>query len=96
MIPMPDSRKIVAISRRNVLRNATAAAGGGVIFAATIIVDQAKAADKISKDAAAYQALPRNGAQCDICVLFQPPISCSLVDGPISTRGWCRYFTPRV
>jgi hypothetical protein len=92
---MPVSRKPVDISRRNLLRNATAAAGGGVIFAATMIVENAKAADKISQAAAAYQPIPKNGAQCDICTLFQPPISCTLVQGNINTQGWCKYFTPR-
>jgi hypothetical protein len=93
---MPDGREPVDISRRNLLRNATAAAGGGVIFAATMAVDNAKAGDKISQAAAAYQPIPKNGIQCDICTLFAAPISCTLVEGNISTQGWCKYFTPRV
>ena len=93
---MPVSRKPVDISRRNLLRNATAAAGGGVIFAATVVAERAEAANQISQAAAAYQPIPKNGAQCDICTLFQPPISCTLVAGNINTQGWCKYFTPRV
>jgi hypothetical protein len=93
---MPDDRKPAQVSRRNLLRNATAFAGGGAVFAASMIAERAKAADKISQAAAEYQTIPRNGAQCDICVLFAPPISCTLVEGAIRTQGWCKYFTGRV
>jgi hypothetical protein len=92
---MPDDDK-AEVSRRNLLRNATIAAGGGAIFAAAMIADSAKAANQISQAAAAYQTIPKNGAQCDICALFTPPISCTLVQGNISTQGWCKYFTPRL
>ncbi len=93
---MSADEKAVEVSRRNLLRNATAAAGGGVIFAATMIAERAKAANKASKEIAGYQTIPRNGAQCDICTMFQPPISCTLVEGNINVRGWCRFFTPRI
>ena len=93
---MPDSRKIAQFSRRNLLRSATLAAGGGAIFAVTVIAERAEAANQISQAAAEYQPIPKNGAQCDICTLFQPPISCTLVQGNISTQGWCKYFAPRV
>ena len=93
---MSDSRNIARISRRNLLRNATIAAGGGAMFAATVIAEPAEAANQISQAAAGYQPVPKNGTQCDICSLFQPPISCTLVQGNISAQGWCRYFTPRV
>jgi hypothetical protein len=92
---MPGSRKSVEISRRNLLRSATVAAGGGAIFTVAMVTDTARAADKISQTAAAYQTIPKNGAQCDICALFMPPISCTLVEGNISTQGWCKYFTLR-
>jgi len=93
---MPESKNIAPISRRNLLRSATMAAGGGAIFAATVIAERAEAANQISQAAAAYQPIPKNGAQCDICGLFTPPISCTLVEGNISTQGWCKYFTPRI
>ena len=93
---MPDSRNPVDISRRSLLRNASVVLGGGAVLVTALAAERAKAANQISQEAAAYQPIPKNGAQCDICVLFQPPISCSLVEGNISVRGWCKYFTPRV
>lgn len=92
---MPDRNNIAPISRRNLLRSATIAAGGGAIFAVTVIAERAEAANQISQAAAEYQPIPKNGAQCDICALFQPPISCTLVQGNINAQGWCKYFAPR-
>jgi hypothetical protein len=89
------SRDAIALSRRNLLRNAPALAGGGALLATALIADRAKAGNQISQAAAGYQTIPKNGAQCDVCKLFTPPISCTLVEGNISTQGWCVYFTLR-
>jgi hypothetical protein len=93
---MSAGEKTVEVSRRNLLRNATALTGGAAIFATALIAEKAKAANKMSKEIAGYQTIPGNGAQCDICALFQPPISCAMVEGNIDLRGWCRFFTPRI
>jgi hypothetical protein len=93
---MSDPREIVKISRRNLLRRVTIVAGGGAIFATAVIAEQARAGNQISQAAAGYQSIPKNGAQCDICSLFQPPISCTLVQGNINAQGWCKYFAPRI
>jgi hypothetical protein len=84
------------VSRRNLLRSATIVAGGAAVFATAMIAESAKAGNQISQSAADYQTIPKNGAQCDICALFMPPISCTLVEGNISTQGWCKYFTRRI
>ena len=84
------------VSRRNVLRSVTAAAGGAAVFIGSAIAANARTANQISQAAAAYQPIPKNGAQCDICKLFLPPISCTLVAGNISTQGWCKYFALRI
>jgi len=92
---MSADDKAFALSRRNLLRNAPIAAGGGALLAVAMIADGADAANQISQAAAAYQPIPKNGAQCDVCKLFVPPISCTLVQGNISMQGWCKYFTLR-
>ena len=92
---MSADQKPAGISRRHLLRSATVVAGGGAVFAVALVAERAEAGNQISQAAADYQPIPKNGAQCDICTLFQPPISCTLVAGNISTQGWCKYFAPR-
>jgi len=92
---MSADEKAVALSRRNLLRTAPILAGGCALLATALIADRAQAANLISQAAAGYQTIPQNGAQCDVCKLFVPPISCTLVQGNISAQGWCKYFTLR-
>jgi hypothetical protein len=50
------------------------------------------AAQKISKNAVAYQDHPDGDKQCAKCAQFQPPDACKMVEGPISPQGSCRIF----
>jgi len=77
------------LSRRSLLRGATAAAG---ILGATS--NLAKAQPKISKVAVNYQDHPDGDKRCDKCAQFQPPDACKMVDGTISPQGSCRIFVP--
>jgi hypothetical protein len=52
----------------------------------------AGAQQKVSQSAALYQDQPRAGFSCAACSLFRPPDACAVVVGPISPRGWCRFF----
>lgn len=75
------------ISRRTVLTVGAGAAGvvAGVAAIAGAMPAQAKAPQKLVK----YQDMPKEDQRCDNCVLFEPPSSCEIVEGPISPNGWC-------
>ncbi len=45
--------------------------------------------------AVAYQPSPKDGHQCDGCMLFQAPSSCQVVDGTISPTGWCKLWAKK-
>jgi hypothetical protein len=42
-----------------------------------------------------YQPSPKDGHQCDGCMLFQAPESCQVVDGTISPTGWCKLWAKK-
>jgi hypothetical protein len=83
------NRAFAMLSRRSLLRGATAAAG---ILGATS--NLARAQPKISKVAVNYQDHPDGDKRCDKCAQFQPPDACKMVDGTISPQGSCRIFVP--
>ena len=78
-------------SRRQILRGAAVAAGG----AAVLIGAAQPAQAKMAQSAAGYQNKPKGDQSCSSCALFQPPASCSLVDGTISSSGWCRFYSKK-
>ena len=80
------------ISRRVALSGAVLALGAAAVATA---VSQAAAQQKISQADAKYQGTPKGDQHCDVCVNFQPPISCKFVQGDISLSGWCQLFTPK-
>lgn len=81
------------ISRRVLLGTAATLLTGG----AAAGTRSAAAQEKISKADAKYQDHPNyNGAQrCEICLQFNPPNHCKIVDGEISPKGWCQYFAAK-
>jgi hypothetical protein len=79
------------VSRRNVLRGATLAAGG--ILAAGVTVQPAEA--KMTAAAAGYVAESKTADTCSNCTLFVAPASCKIVDGTISPKGYCRFFVKK-
>jgi len=44
---------------------------------------------------ALYQDNPKGQQRCDICLNFEDPDQCRLVEGPISPKGWCQFFAAR-
>ena len=54
---------------------------------------RSRAQAKVSKESAHYQDTPKDGMICADCRNFRPPNSCQLVDGTISTDGWCSFYT---
>ena len=49
---------------------------------------------KSSKAEADYQGTPKGKDRCATCSMYQPPMSCSSVEGKISPQGWCTYYKP--
>ncbi len=54
-----------------------------------------KEADKIKQTDAKYQKQPKGQQRCEICLQFQPPASCKIVQGPIIPQGWCQFFAAK-
>ena len=91
---MPQAQcRAAQISRRDLLQNATIAAGGLAALVTTLTATSAEA--KNSQAAAAYQATPKNGQSCSTCALFRPPSSCLMVEGTISPDGWCKFYVKK-
>ena len=81
-----------AVPRRVLLWGAasalSAATGGRAASGAT-------AQERVGKAEARYQDQPRGQQRCEICLNFQPPNQCRLVEGRISPKGWCQFFAAR-
>jgi hypothetical protein len=63
-----------------------------IISAAAMLTSRSALAAKMSKAAAAYQNSPKGNQNCGNCKLFVPPSSCTLVEGSISPKGWCKFW----
>jgi len=55
----------------------------------------AQAPQGIAKSEAKYQDRPNGIQHCEICLQFQPPNRCKLVQGDISPNGWCQFFAAK-
>jgi hypothetical protein len=78
------------ITRRRTL--VLAAASGSLLAP---VVRPARAGAKITQSAVYYQSSPNDGRQCGQCAQFLAPHACKLVDGEISSSGWCRLWAKR-
>ena len=74
-----------SVSRRNFLCGATVALGAG--FAA-----RASAQQKIARNLVQYQPMPKDDKSCAMCMHFEAPRACRLVDGDIDPKAWCALF----
>jgi hypothetical protein len=63
--------------------------------AAAAGVSPAVADEKVPKPEAKYQNSPKGQQRCEICLQFEPPQTCKIVQGPISPKGWCQFFAAR-
>jgi hypothetical protein len=52
-------------------------------------------AQKISHADSKYQTTPKGQQRCEICLQFQPPDHCKIVQSPITANGWCQFFAAR-
>ncbi len=83
------SNNEIKTSRRTVL------CAGAAAVAAVGIAGRAVAQEKIDKSIVMYQDKPHEGQQCDKCLQFVAPNSCTIVAGVISPTGWCGAFAPK-
>ena len=82
----------VALTRRDAMRSAVAVTGA-TLLAASLMPSVARAdAAKMSKEAAAYQDGPKGEQNCANCSLFVAPAACGVVEGTISSSGWCKLY----
>jgi len=84
-------------SRRIMLKKAAFVAG---LTAAPWAVRPSRAQTKATKQAMQYQEQPKNGQKCADCLQFIPGQqgangTCKVVEGPISSEGWCAAFVKK-
>ena len=79
------------LSRRVVLLRSAGRAAG----AAAVLLPLKHAAAKMSQPSVAYQDSPKGDQECSNCSLFQEPNACTLVDGEISPKGWCKFWVKK-
>jgi len=82
------------LSRRVLFQRVTSYALGAS-FLHGIGISRAFAQAKVPQKTAAYQSTPKGDQRCDGCNNFQAPNGCKLVEGEISSQGWCSLFTKK-
>ncbi len=88
-------------SRRRLFRQGAVIAGGAVVAGLMSRTKAYAQSSKASQAVAMYQSQPHSGQECDGCAHFIPGKTpsaagaCTLVDGSISPKGWCVFFTPK-
>jgi hypothetical protein len=55
-------------------------------------LSHALAAEKMTQAQAEYRPTPNGIYSCGQCTLFVAPSACKVVEGEISTDGWCKAF----
>jgi High potential iron-sulfur protein len=88
---MTETSQSSRITRRIILLRSAGCAAG----AAASLIPLKQAAAKMSQQSVAYQDSPKGDQQCNNCSLFQAPNGCTLVDGTISSTGWCKFWVKK-
>lgn len=84
------------VSRRSIIEAFALAGSASVGMALTLRAEaEVSEAQKISHADAKYQPTPNGQQRCEICLQFEPPDHCKIVQSPISASGWCQYFAAR-
>ena len=81
----------MAFSRRTIVTRSVAGAAGAAVLLGLVIEASANMAQK----AVEYQDTPKGDQECSNCSLFQDPNACTLVDGEISPKGWCKFWVKK-
>jgi hypothetical protein len=64
----------------------------GVAAGLLLRISPTQASDKMTRQRAEYQDMPKDIYSCAVCSLFEPPASCKVVEGEVSKDGWCKAF----
>ena len=80
------------MSRRAWLGSAALTFGAGAFFLTPL---RAKAQQKTKQADVKYQTMPKGNSKCAVCMQFQAPNACKLVEGEINPEGWCLLYTPK-
>jgi hypothetical protein len=80
--------KPAAPSRRRLMR----VLAGGLPAALVLRMVQAGASEKMTRQQAEYQDTPNGIYSCGLCTLFERPNACKVVEGEVSSEGWCKAF----
>ncbi len=98
----PNDSRSSQQTRRAALRAGMGLLGTGMVAAAFAGKAMAQTAapapaagQKLAQSAVQYQTHANNGQLCAICVNFQAPNQCAIVEGPIKPTGWCVAFAPK-
>ena len=83
--------QLMALSRRTIVTWSVAGAAGVAVLFGLV----REAAAKMSQKSVDYQDTPKNDQDCSNCSLFQEPNSCTIVDGEISPKGWCKFWAKK-
>jgi hypothetical protein len=75
-------------SRRKLIH----ALAAGVPAALLLRISSAGASDKMTRQQAEYQDTPNGIYSCGLCTLFERPNGCKVVEGEVSSDGWCKAF----
>jgi len=86
-----SGRQSMALSRRTIVTRSVAGAAGAAVLLGLVI----KASAKMAQKAVEYQDTPKGDQECSNCSLFQEPNACTLVDGEISPKGWCKFWVKK-
>jgi hypothetical protein len=86
------------MSRRTLIEGAVAVVGalaGGWARTAVAVDQDVAEKDKINQAEAQYQQRPKGQQRCEICLQYEAPSKCRIVQGPINPKGWCQFFAAR-
>jgi len=81
----------MALSRRTIVTRSVAGAAGAAVLLGLV----SEASAKMAQKAAEYQNAPKGDQECSNCSLFQEPNACTLIDGEISPKGWCKFWVKK-
>jgi hypothetical protein len=74
---------------------AALAAGATAALPVALTPTTARAGGKFSQKMAKYQPGPKGPQDCANCSQFQPADACKIVDGTVSSQGWCQLYSPK-
>jgi hypothetical protein len=81
----------MTLSRRTIVTRSVAGAAGAAVLLGLV----SEASAKMAQKAAEYQNAPKGDQECSNCSLFQEPNACTLIDGEISPKGWCKFWVKK-